>query len=183
VVILALHFATISASKKQGPVMNTITQEFIDDLFVRRDRLVYGIAWKILQNEADVEDCTQDLWFHASDKCVDRIVMTTPRQYMAGVTWNFTLDFDRKNKSLGVIDVEIPTIDQSIAIVDAQDLLDFYFQQLEGDDQMVLNTQMIQKSSLQCANALEITVKAWQQKLSRTRRRLADLMGDEEIWP
>ena len=152
--------------------MNKITEEFITKLFVDRDPLFYGIAWKILKNEADVEECTQDLCVHAFEKCVDRKVTTSPRKYMAVVSWHFAIEFKRKKDSMDIIEDEILTIDHSIEVLEAEEFLTFCILQLSANDQNIVSTQMTELTSSQCAKKLGITESAGQRKLSPARKRL-----------
>lgn len=167
--------------------MYKITRKFIVNLFTKSDPLVYGTAWKILKNEADVQECTQGLCVHALEKCVDRTVTVTPRKYMSVVSWHFTLEFKRQKYTIGSFDEDISTIDQSINVMEMEEFLTFCIDQLSARDRSIIYIQMTEFTSSQCAKKLGITVEAWQKKLSQSRKRLEkkikQFSSDDELPP
>jgi RNA polymerase sigma factor (sigma-70 family) len=152
--------------------MQEITAELLKSLFESRDPLIYGTAWKILRNEADVEECTQAFCEHALEHCVNRTPKTTPRNYLVTAMWNFAVRFKREKLSYDCLDDNISETDQSLDYVDAKDFVERCIQRLPRGHQEVLEILLVELTPARCAEKRGVELLVWNRQLHEARKRL-----------
>ena len=96
-------------------MLRNVDHDYILCLYTKFSNLVHSVAFNILRNKPDAEDCHQRVFCLAMEKCNDLRTHTAPEKWLAVTARNISYEILRDTLPSGKINVSLD--DPSVSIV------------------------------------------------------------------
>ena len=165
-------------------------REFVKDLYIKYEQMMYKIAYNILHNSTDAEDAVQNTIIKIIDNLekIRAIDSKETRFYLSFVTENAAKDIQRKAnhlpesvEDLGELEADISVEDSVMLKIDFERLKTAMRSLPENEHQILFLNLTMGHSPAEIAGLHGISSNTARQKIFRAKHHLKQILEEEEV--